>query len=184
MSSLKSQIDWCRRTQFALTVGVGVFAMLFYLLGYRPREAYEQRLDDEIVSAQQDLAVSQAQARHLPEVAADLERLRIQLADFQNAPAIPDLGEFLRQVTAMSRQTGLQKLEVNFASGTHHSDQFTQLPATLKFQGDFLSACDFLRRLEEMHRLMRMNSIAIHGLDGGRGGVEVTMSMDIYFSER
>jgi hypothetical protein len=182
MHSLQSQINWCRRTQFALLVGVSAFVVLFYITGYRPRALYEAHLDAEIAGAQSQLAVVRAQSKRLPEMSADLLRLRSQLSGFPAMPPVSDVGEFLGQLTDLSKQSGVHKLEVNFAPAIRQSDQLTQLPLALKFQGDFQSAFDFLRRLEEMHRLTRLEGLSIHALDATSGNVQVSLSMEMFFS--
>ena len=182
MSSLKSQITLCNRAQIGLAGSLVIVAGLFYLMGYRPQIQRLAALNQSIAQLQRDLAVNQAQSRRLPGVASDLNRLRARLADFKKLPPTPELGEFVNEITDISRQSDLRKLEYNFGV-PRRSEQFTEQPVSLKFQGDFLGVFTFLCRAEDMQRLTRTSSIAIHSADADGGTVEVDLSMNLYFLE-
>jgi len=184
MTSLKSRIQGCARAQFALTAALVVFTILFYALAYRPRQAYVQQLGDEISLQREQWMSRQLDARRLPDVQASLQKLQVEMAGIDSLPATSDAGNFVKQVGDLANQCGVQNLQVAFPNGGSTSDRFRQYPIQLKFQGDFLKAFDFLRRLESIHRLARPNEIAIHSLDPAAGTVEVDMSLDAYFAER
>jgi hypothetical protein len=53
----------------------------------------------------------------------------------------------------------------------------------MTFEGDFLNAFGFLRQLEEMQRLTRVKTLSVRCRDPRTGLVEVSLAMNIYFSE-
>jgi Tfp pilus assembly protein PilO len=183
MQSLKSQIAWCHRFQYLLGAGVVVIAAMFYFAGYRPQGERTRLVLDQIKQTQRELIASQDSARQIPDVAKDLARLRSQLADFKKLPTNPDLGDFMRQITEVSKESALRKLEVNFPGGPRKSERYTELPVSLRFEGDFLSVFSFLRQAEDMPRLTRVSNISIRGADLRNGLVQVEMSMSLYFAE-
>jgi Tfp pilus assembly protein PilO len=183
MTSLKSQIYWFRRMQVALLAAFVAFTGVFYFGGYRPQLAHMRELSDQIASARHDLGMSSARAQGLPLVVADIVRLRAQLADFKKLPRTLDLGDFVTEITELSRQANLQKLEYSLSGAPQPGEHFTSQPVTLKFEGDFPSVFTFLKEAEAMQRLTRVSRIAIHDMDLTSGSVQVDVSMNLYFSE-
>ncbi len=183
MTSLKSQINWCRRMQTGLVGTSLALVGLFYFGGYHPQIARLRELSFQIAGARRDLGMSSARAQGLPVVVADIARLRAQLADFKRLPKNLDLGQFVTEITEMSRRTNLQKLEYSLSGAPQQGQHFMVQPVTLKFQGDFLSVFSFIQQAEDMQRLTRISSIAIHDSDLTSGSVKVDVSMDLYFSE-
>jgi len=54
----------------------------------------------------------------------------------------------------------------------------------LKFEGNFLNACAFLRSAERMKRLTHVKGLKIRSADAGKNGaVQVELSMNIYYAE-
>ncbi|MGA3065306.1 MAG: type 4a pilus biogenesis protein PilO [Tepidisphaeraceae bacterium] len=183
MGSLKSQIHWCGRMQIGLLAVVLAVAATFYFGCYRPEDARLRQLSFDIAGARRDLGMSSARAQGLPAVVADIAHLRAELADFKRLPRNLELGEFVTEITELSREANLQKLEYSLSGAPQPGEHYTVQPVTLKFEGDFLNVFTFLQRAEEMQRLTRVSSIAIHDSDSNSGDVQVDLSMDLYFSE-
>ncbi len=181
--SLKSQIAWWARAQYALIGITAALAALFYFEGYRPQVARERELLAQIAQMQHDLHTNQTQASRLPAVEADLHHLRAQLAGFKKLPARPELGEFVNQITLISHQTNMHNLSYTLTAAPRPRDQYTEQPVTLKFEGDFLSVFAFVHQVENLQRLTRISSIVVHSQDIKDGLVHVDMSMDLYYSE-
>jgi Tfp pilus assembly protein PilO len=183
MSSLKSQINLCTRLQYGLVGALAAFCAIFYLGGYRPCNAQLRQLSLDTAQARHDLVSNTTQAQDLPAVAADINRLRAQLADFKKLPKNLELGEFVTEITELSRQANLQKLEYSLDGAPRTGDQYTEQAMTLKFSGDFRNVFVFLRQAEDMQRLTRVSSIELHDIDLLTGSVQVELSMNLYFSE-
>jgi Tfp pilus assembly protein PilO len=182
-NSLKAQIGLCTRMQFALIAVVAIVLTLFYFAGFRPQNQKKNELRVQIAQVTKDLQASQTQAGRLPRVAADLVRLRAQLADFKKLPNDLELGEFVKQITQISRQAQVASLEYNLGGAPHQHEQFTEQPVTLRFDGNFVNVFEFLRQVEDLPRLARISTIAVHGTEVRGGSVHVDMSMDLYYSE-
>jgi Tfp pilus assembly protein PilO len=183
MHSLKKQMGWCTRAQYILAGAVFVVALIFWLMGYRPQIGKMQHLMSEIGQTQRELDDSQKQAVHLPDVAADLIKLKTELADYQRLPSNPELGEFMSQITDLSHKSGLSKIEVEFSGSPQHFERYSARPVQLKFDGDFINVFAFLRQAESMPRLTRISNIAIRGSDLKSGQVHVDVTMALYFAE-
>ena len=184
MRSLQSQGDWCNRAQWVLGVSLAVLVMFFYVFTYRPNS---QRLTDlhmNISNQRRDLNANKARVQILPEVIGAVEEMRMRLEKFdKKLPKQPDLGPFINDITELSHQASLRRVEVN-PGVPQRSDSYAEWPISLKFEGDFINAFSFLRRAEAMQRLTRVKNLKVRSTDTGKSGnVQVELSMNIYFSE-
>ena len=62
-------------------------------------------------------------------------------------------------------------------------DLYGEIPIVMSFEGDFTNVFGFVRRLEEMQRLARVKQMTVKAKDGKAGQVDVSLTMNIYFSE-
>lgn len=184
MPSLKTQIQWFTRGQQIL-IGVVLLAVgLFYLAVYGPQTARIQRLNRRISQSEGELASSESQARALPQVQADINRLLVKLADFKKLPATPgDLGQFQIEIAELVRRNHLRGCSINLPGTPRRNDQYYELPVSVKFDGDFRrDVFAFLCQLEALPRLTRIKSMTIKGA-GVDGDVHVELLMSLYYTE-
>lgn len=184
MPSLKTQIQWFTRGQQIL-IGAALLALvLFYLAAYGPQSARIRRLNGRIGQSERQLASSESQARALPQVQADINRLLVSLADFKKLPATPgDLGQFQIEIADLVRRNHLRDCSINLPGTPQRNDQYCELPVSLKFDGDFRSnVFAFLCQLEDLPRLTRIKSMTVKGIGIG-GDVHVELLMSLYYTE-
>jgi hypothetical protein len=62
-------------------------------------------------------------------------------------------------------------------------DLYGEIPIVMSFEGDSSNVFGFVRRLEEMQRLARVKQMTVKAKDGKPGQVDVSLTMNIYFSE-
>ena len=172
-----TQAQWVLGAVLALTVGA------FFLFGYRPAEVQQRKLRDAIETQRRDLVSRQSRAANLPAVTLEVDKLRARLDRFdKKLPRQPDLGEFIKQITQVSQQAELRKLSVQ-PGMPKRTALYAEMPITLKFEGDFLSAESFIRQAEDMQRLTRVKNLTIRNRDSRTGQVDVSLTMSIYFLE-
>jgi Tfp pilus assembly protein PilO len=181
MVNLQNHVRMFRQAQWGL--GALMVALLgsFFLFGYRPQTAALRRLQTEIGQQQYELRESQAKTRILPAVAVDVINLRQQLDASKKLPAQQELPQFLKDVAALGQQCSLHPFSFKQGVPTH-GDLFSELPINLSFEGDYVDAFNFLRRVECMQRLTRIRNMSIKTKDGQSGRIEVQLSMNIYFA--
>jgi Tfp pilus assembly protein PilO len=183
MPSLKTQIHWFTRIQQGLACILGMVAVVFYCLIFRPESGRLQSLMGRINQKERELTQAQTQALALPQVQADINRLRATLADFKKLPANPgDLGEFQIEMAQLANQDNLQGWSVSWPGTPKKDEQFYELPISLKFGGDFMDVYAFLRQMDDLSRLTRVKTLSIKG-DDSAGKVQVEVMMDLYYSE-
>lgn len=183
MQTLRNQIRWCARLQRGLAGLMLALAVVFYILGYRPQTARLRELDGRIHEQQRDLMSARLQTKILPEVAGEVERLRIKLERTRKSiPPQQELPQFIRAVTQLSQQATLKKFA--YKPGVPARGELVcELPISFNFEGDFVNVFSFLRNTEEMPRLTRVRGMTIKSRDRERDGqVKVELSMNIYFS--
>ena len=183
MPSLRTQIQWFTRIQQALICVLMMVAAAFYCLVFRPETGRMQSLVGRISQKERELTQVQTQALALPQVQADINRLKATLADFKKLPANPgDLGQFQIEMAELARRDDLKDWSVSWPGTPKKDEQFYELPISLKFNGDFPSVFEFLKQMDDLSRLTRVKNLSITG-DDSVGKVRVEVLMDLYYSE-
>jgi Tfp pilus assembly protein PilO len=183
MRTLKQQMVWYGRVQWALAFGVVGGLLLFYLLGDRPLQGRLEALKVQIESKKRDLAESQNRARSLPLVAFECQQLESQVLTYDRQfPRQMDLGPFIRDLTQVSQELSLRDWKYRPGAPVKN-DVYFELPVQMQFEGDFSSVTLFMRQVELLPRLTRVKSLKIENKDPGTGKVAVELALNIYFSE-
>ena len=183
MPSLKTQIRWFARIQRTLAAAVILTALGFYALAFRPETQRLQNLAGRIGQNERELNSAQTQAKVLPQVQADINRLNATLADFKKLPANSgDLGQFEVELGALATRYNLQGWSIHFQGTPSRDEQFYELPISLKFHGDFRNVYSFLGQMEDLSRLTRVKKMVVKS-SASDGSVEVEMMVNLYYSE-
>ena len=185
MRSLQTQAQWCNRAQWVLGLSLAGMIALFYALVYRPNSQSLADLREQISVKQRDLNSNKTRVQILPDVMVAVNEMQVRLEKFdKKLPRQPDLGPFIHDITDLSDQSGVKNKWAVEPGLPTPGQGFEEWPIALKFEGDFLAACSFLRRAESMQRLTRVKSLKMRSTDSGKTGhVQVELSMNIYFLE-
>jgi Tfp pilus assembly protein PilO len=183
MRSLSTQINWCRRLQWGLSLGLTIVVMLFVVVGYFPAKKRLDALNGQIVSKTRDVEQNQNKARNLPLLLMEVQELERKVQDYDRQfPRQADFGDFIREITQVSQQFTLRDWKMT-PLAPRRGDGFFELPITISFQGDFMNVASFLREVEHLQRLTRIRRLSIRYKDNKTGVVDVEMGLHIYFSE-
>jgi Tfp pilus assembly protein PilO len=183
MHTLRDQIRWCARFQWCLAGVMLLVVGAFIVLGYVPKTSRMRELQSRIRDQQRDLMAASLRTRILPEVAAEVERLKVKLERTRKSiPPQQELPQFIRDVTQLSQQATLKKF--GYKPGVPSRGELVcELPIQFSFEGDFVNVFSFLRNTEEMPRLTRVRGMSVKTRDRDRNGqVKVELSMNIYFA--
>jgi Tfp pilus assembly protein PilO len=181
--TVQSQIAWCARAQWTMTMIMVTMIGLFLVFGYRPTTQRLSFLKNEIANRSQLLDQNQSKAQNLPILAMEVDRLRLKLEKFnKQLPKTAELGEFIRDLTQYSQGNTIRKL-IHQPGTVRRLDLYGEVPITMSFESDFQNVFNFLRELEGMNRLTRVRKLTIKTKDPKLGTVDVNMAMNIYFSE-
>lgn len=181
MVSLKNQIRWCIRAQITLGGVLVLIAASFYLLGYRPLTNKMTAMDADILSMQQELADNSVKSQILPEVAKDVNKLRVKVGGSKTLPREMDVAGFITDITRISQRTQLRKPDYH-PDDPKRGELFSVYPIRLSLSGNFANVFAFIRETEALPRLSRVRTINIKKDSKDPESVVVNMGMDLYFS--
>lgn len=180
--AIARQMARLQKSQWWMVAAAVCVGAMFVVCVYQPRSEAIDQLNRMAAQRRQQLDAEQSTARHLPEVEAEVARLRTRLAGLKQVPAHTDLGDFLGDIHKYSQQSLLQKLDVQ-PGVPRKADLYLEQPIALNFEGDFLGVFEFLRQIETSQRLTRIQSVSVHSIPSRPGAVKVEMSVSIYFHE-
>jgi Tfp pilus assembly protein PilO len=180
--SLQRQKIWAGKLRQGLitTAAVGLVTFLFF--SYLPDRKKLTALEAENANVDAQLLKNQAAANDLETIKRDVVRLRDQITRSRQLPAQPDLPKFIRDVTALSSTTEMQKFRYE-PEAKKQQALCRELPMSLMFEGRFLQVASFLRQMEEMPRMMRTRKVHIKSRDGKTGTVDVQITMSVFFGD-
>lgn len=183
MTPLKRQIERYGQVQWTLGAVMAFLSLAFYCFGYRPAIARLETLELQNQSKQRDVDQTQNKARTLPILMREVQELEKRVGHYDRQfPKQPQIGEFIRDMTAISQQLSLKNWNYKPAA-PKRSEGFFELPILMSFQGDFMNVASFLRQVEKLERLTRVKRLTLKNRDPRTGTVDVEMAMSIYFSE-
>jgi type IV pilus assembly protein PilO len=157
--------------------------LVFYVFGYRPTSARLVSLRQEIENQRRELKGNQLRTQIRPELEQRVNELQRKVDRFdKKLPKQQDFGQFYNDITFLGRQSALSKCAVEPAAVPRRNDGVVELPIDLRFEGNFLNVFSFLRQIDQMQRLTRVQNLKVIA-KGNTGQVEVQLSMNIYYAE-
>lgn len=180
---LRNQVIWCERILYILAGGAGLVLLAFYTLGFVPTSRRLEALKLQIESKQREVIDNQNRSSTLPNLAKEVQRLEESVRIYaRQFPRDDELGNFIRDLTEISQRLSLG--EWKLAPKTpKRGESYFALPIAMQFEGDFINAKTFLRSVENMQRLTRVQKLQIKAKDLKSGVVQVEVETNIYFSE-
>ena len=167
------------RTRLILYVGIAlVVSLLFYLLAVKPQRAelarVQQQITDEearTVQLQAELARLEALRENAPKLQAELEEIR------GFVPTKPELANFIFQVQEVAGQAGLDFVQITpeLPRTPPEGAALAQVRATIGATGGYFALQDFLRRLYNLDRALRADTIDISVESTEPYGTRLTM---------
>ncbi|HEV2293495.1 MAG TPA: type 4a pilus biogenesis protein PilO [Tepidisphaeraceae bacterium] len=184
MRTLQSQAGWCARAQWVLGSFFIVLCAAFYLFVYRPGTARQHELRAQIDLKTREIESNRRETSIRNTLQLEVDELHRRLARFdKQLPRQVEWGQFLNDITLLRDQAGLRDCHI-IPTGAKPNDLFVEFPIHVKFEGDFLSVFSFLRQMEQMQRLTRVRDLSMRTKRPGSGVVDVSLSMNIYYTER
>lgn len=160
-------------------VAVVAVATLFV---YMPQSRKVNKLKQQTVEKRLAVEESLVKASAVPQMARQVQEMKSRYRNFdRRLPKQKELGSFLSEI---SGNLNKEKLTTELMQpGKPSSDElFFTLPIIMKFKGSFLSMASFLKRIDQMERLTRVQRLMIVR-DPKSNDLNVEMNMNIYFTE-
>ena len=122
----------------------------------------------------------------VPQMIQTVEKMRKRYRNFdRRLPNSTELGPFLTEISANLAEERISDDSMDTQSPTREA-LFHTLPIVMKFKGSYLSLASFLRRIEGMERLARVQKLRMTADETGKnhpGDLNVELQINIYFTE-
>jgi type IV pilus assembly protein PilO len=166
---------------------VGVLALVtavYVLVVYRRQAATLTHLRARAAERQRKLADDAAKASRVPALTREVQAMRQRYnADWdRRLPEQKELAGFLREISANLVEENLQNHMIAPGEPTR-GRLYNMLPITMRFEGDFLSLAGFLKRVDGMTRLTRIEQLRIEPTKDS-SNLQIELGMNIYFTEQ
>lgn len=161
---------------------VAIIVIGAVVLVFMPQSGQLKRLNTQITAQTYKLRAESEQASVVPELVRRVEGMNHRYKDFDHClPKRTELGGFLCDIARHLDEHELSNQSIEPGNPTR-SELFHTLPITMRFRGSYMNIARFLRRLDEMERLSRVEMLQIVG-DEGQQDLEAEIQINIYFTE-
>ena len=139
-------------------------------------------LNGQIAALDSELAHKRQQVENAVHLQEELDQLEHELAG-NNKQISPrqDVAGLLRQINGQIAQEELGDQNLTTHPQKSVNRDYTILPIELRFAGDSVSAFRFVRRVEQMPRLVQLRHLDMRADVERSSRVEVTMGIDAFF---
>lgn len=128
-------------------------------------------LNDDLSAAETETATAQKQTQDLQATLARLESLKKSLPEKQAllnkldkaVPENPDLAEFIVQANDIADQAGIEFLSIAPGQPAAGAGGVSEIQLTITLSGSFFQLQDYLQSLENLDRLVIIDSLNVSG---------------------
>ena len=167
-------------------VGALLLCIAVYFLLVRARQGELTELNTEIASeeartAQLRVELSRLQdlQRRAPELQAELDRFR------DLVPANHETPDLIFQIDEAAKESGIDFVEITpeLPKPPPEGAALAEVRMTVGAQGGYFALQDFIRRLYELDRAMRIDNLAMTGSESetGETTIDVTFTARVFF---
>ena len=154
----------CPGSDQARTLAIVGIMLAIYGLGlWLPSKIKERKLNEQIANAQRELGFDRASAEGLGQLANEVVELR-RIVDSSDklVPQTSELAALLRELSQQLQKQNVLDQELHTKPLLQGVD-YTVIPIDLRFRGSFPALFGFVKEVESMRRLTRINHLEIEG---------------------
>lgn len=178
-------MDQIGKSTLLMLAAVAAVVTVATLMVYMPQSRELKLVRTQIVTQEQTLIADSEKASVVPLMLQQVEAMKLRYKDFdRRLPQRQELGGFLRQISANLEKEDLTGQLIEPASPSSE-ELFHTLPIIMRFNGSYLSVASFLRSLEDMERLTRVEKLQITRDKKANDStqLDVELRINIYFTE-
>lgn len=179
-SQLQNKTTVYTRLQWVLAGALVLFAAGFYFLTYRPSRTEHAQLSGQLQQTRAELSAARARATDLPRIAAENDALSLRLAQSKRLSRHQEMGDIVRDISRLGNQFSLRRFSYKYGLA-RRTDDYSQLPIDLEFEGDMMNVYSFLKQTEDLPRLTRLRSLTLTPTERP-GVVTAKVSFNTFFS--
>lgn len=174
-----------------ILAGVLVTAVLAAVLGvYLPQSRKLTQINTQISTQKIAMESDLQSCKVVPELARQVAELKDRYRNLdRRLPKQKELGGFLKEISTNLLQARLSNQTIE-PGKPDAAELYHTLPIVMKFEGNFLSLAGFLKRIDGMERLTRVQRMDIgidrdssKSKDKPAGNVNIELHLNIYFTE-
>ena len=169
-----------------IVLGIMVAITVTYVLVvFRSQSGTLEEIETRAAQRRRELESDVAKAAPIPHMVREIEAMKRRFdQDWQRRlPQRQELAAFLREISTNLSQAGLGAHATIEPGKSTHGPLYHRLPITLRLEGDFLALAGFLKRVDGMARLTRIEQLKITSMDSNQG-LQIEVGMNIYFTEQ
>lgn len=159
-----------RRALLTVVAGLLVVTLAWFLLLYRPQGNDLEDVRADLETAQSDEQTLRAQLRRLERIDADRPALEAELRRLRAAvPPSPELASLILAAHDLASRSEIDFVSITPAVPTQgERDEMSTIAMGMKIEGGFFKVLDYLNRLEDLERVVVIDSIGVtlKGADG------------------
>lgn len=162
---------------------VAVIVVTYMVVIYRWQSNSLDEVRGRIAEGERLLEVNGQKATRVPAMIRQVDRMKQRFnKDWdRRLPQRTELAGFLHEISANLAQERLFNQMIQPGNPTR-GPLYNRLPITMTFEGDFLALARFLRRVDQMARLTRVEKLSIEPAVGSEE-LSIELGMNIYFTE-
>lgn len=166
-----------RRTLLAVIGGALAIILVWWFAIYSPKRSAISTAKSERAAAEargRDLEVTVARLKALdrsrPQLEADLRALNAAI------PANPDLGTFILSANEIATRAGVDFLSIAPSPPAQSAGvgQPTSIGLSIQVRGNFFAVVDYLNRLEQLERIVVVDTVSLAAQGGSSAGATGT----------
>ena len=164
---------------------MAVITVTYVLVVFRSQSATLDEIEARAAECQRELESDKAKAAPIPHMAREIEAMKRRYDQdwHRRLPQRQELAAFLREISANLSRAGLGNHATIEPGKPTRGPLYSRLPITMRLEADFLALAGFLKRVDGMTRLTRIDQLRIAPAESDQGR-QVEVGMDIYFTEQ
>lgn len=162
-----------------------VITITYFAVVYRIQSASANEISSQRIETERHIKTDSELASRVPPMLRQIKTMKRQYNDDdwgQRLPERQELAGFLHEIASGLSQEKLTNQLVQ-PGNPSQTPLYNCLPITLRCEGDFLSLARFLKRIDGMTRLVRIERLVIESGEDTQK-LQIEMGMNIYFTEQ
>ena len=176
------------RTRLILAIAAPLLVcLIFYFVAIRGQQSDLGTVRDEIEAAENQTLTLQAQLAQLRDLQARAPQLEAQLQEIrQLVPTDDQVPNFIYLLQNAADQSGvtLTQIQPELPRQPPEGAPLAQVRAQIGASGGYFAIQDFMRRLYDLDRAVRIDNITLAGAEGATAGsseIDLTMATRVFF---
>lgn len=173
------------RSRMIIAIAAGVIVcLLFYVLAIRPRQSELSDVEAQVGTETAKTQTLQAQLAQLEDLQRQAPKLQADLANIRElVPEDDQVPNFIFQVQESANAAGVDFVEITteLPRTPPESQALAQVRVTLGAEGGYFAVQDFIRRLYDLDRALRIDGLSMAQITPDEATVTFTATARVFY---